>query len=169
MDAENYRNDRATLRQLLAGFEYVMLTSRAADGALDSRPLQILQIDAHCAIWFFTNAASCKIEEIGREPRVSVACADPARKIFASINGTAEIVVDRRKLEELWTPAQKIFFPLGRDDPSLRILRITPLTARYWDGNEAMAGMLLKFGKAVLRGEASDLGSSEQFDLSGDC
>lgn len=168
MDAEKDQNDRTTLRRLLATFEYAMLTSRAADGALDSRPLQILQIDADCAIWFFTNATSCKIEEVGREPRVSLACADPARKIFASISGTAEIVVDRSKVEELWSPAQKIFFPLGPEDPSLRILRITPLTARYWDGNESMVGMLLKFGKALLRGEASDLGSSEQFDLSDD-
>ena len=44
-------------------------------------------------------------------------------------------------------------------------LKITPLTARYWDGNESPFGLLLKFGKAVLRHEASDLGESRDIDL----
>jgi general stress protein 26 len=168
MDAGNATNHRDTLRRLLADFEYAMLTSRALDGALDSRPVQILQVDAECVIWFFTNAASAKVEEIRDEPRVVLACADTARKIFVAVAGVAEIIVDRRKIEELWTPAQTVFFPEGRDDPSLRLLKITPTSARHWDGNESTIGMLLKFGKAVLRGQASDLGRSDRFDLDED-
>ena len=154
-----------TLKRLVAGIDYAMLTSRARDGALDSRPVQVLQVDARATIWFFTNAASGKVDEIGVDARVNLAFADTSRKRFVSVAGTGEIIVDEQKIDELWTPAQTIFFPSGRDDPSLVLLKVTPTFARYWDGNESALGVLLKFGKAVLRGEASDLGVSGRLDL----
>jgi general stress protein 26 len=163
MDADT--NPVELLKQLLADIEFAMLTSRARDGALDSRPVQVLQIDADAAIWLFTNAASDKVDEIGCDAHVNLAFADTSRKRFASLAGNAEIIVDAHKIDELWTPAQTIFFPRGRADPSLVLLKVVPDSARYWDGNESALGMLLKFGKAVLRGEPSDLGSSGRVDL----
>lgn len=154
-----------TLKRLLAGIDYAMLTSRAHDGALDSRPVQVLQIDADAALWLFTNSASGKVEEVRADAHVNLAFADLARKRFVSVTGDAEIIADRKKVDELWTAAQTIFFPRGRDDPELTLLRIEPICARYWDGNETPLGMLLKFGKALLRGEASDLGASGRLDL----
>jgi len=61
MDAETNRNCE-TLRRWLAGFEYAMLTTRASDGELDSRPVQVLQVDGDCALWLFNNAASDKLQ-----------------------------------------------------------------------------------------------------------
>src|SRR5947208_2429639 len=102
MDAESTQRSRETLRRWLSGVEYVMLTCRSPDGALDSRPLQILQVDEDCVIWFFTNAASIKIEEIRREPHVNLTHADAARKIFVSLSATAEIMRDQQKIDALW-------------------------------------------------------------------
>ena len=153
------------LKSLVAGIEYAMLTSHARDGALDSRPVQVLQIDADAVFWFFTNVASDKVDEIRGDPQVNLAFADIARKRFVSVAGNAQFIVDQAKIDELWTPAQMIFFPLGRDDPSLALLKVVPDSARYWDGNESALGMLLKFGKAVLHGEPSDLGASGRLDM----
>jgi general stress protein 26 len=155
------------LQQLLAGVELVMLATRGRHGLPVSRPLQLLQVDAAGALWFFTSASSAKVAEIRADARVNVAYADPARKYFIAIAGEARIVVDRAKIDEMWTLAQTIFFPQGREDPSLVLLKVTPATARYWDGYESILGVLLKFGKAVLRNEASDLGHSGRIDLGG--
>jgi general stress protein 26 len=162
---ESRDHDRDTLRALLSGMEYAMLATRAADGALVSRPLQLLQVDAACMLWFFTSATSGKLEEIRTDARVNVAFADPSRKIFLSISGNASVIDDRAKAEALWSAAQKIFYPMGPDDPSLTLLCIVPHTAHYWDGNESTWGLLKKFGKAVLLREASDLGTSAQLDI----
>jgi general stress protein 26 len=150
---------------LLAGMEYALLTTHASDGALVSRPLQLLQADAACALWFFTSATSGKVDEIRADARVNVAFADPSKKIFLSISGNASIIDDRARAEALWSPAQQIFYPQGSDDPALTLLRIVPHTAYYWDGNESAWGLLKKFGKAVLLREASDLGTSAQLDV----
>jgi general stress protein 26 len=158
-------HDRDSLRELLTDIEYATLTTRTRDGGLASRPLQTMQVDDAGAIWFFTSSSSGKIDDIRFDEHVSLVYADPARKIFVSLTGRAEVIVDRAKVDELWKLGQTIFFPQGRDDPSLVLLKITPLTARYWDGNESPFGLLLKFGKAVLRHEASDLGESRDIDL----
>jgi general stress protein 26 len=163
MDADT--NPVELLKRLLEDIEYAMLTSRARDGALDSRPVQVLQIDADAAIWFFTNAASGKVEEISADAHVNLAFADTSHKRFVSVAGNAEIIADPQKIDELWTPSQTVFFPRGRSDPSLALLKVAPGSARYWNGNESALGMLLKFGKAVLRREASDLGVSGRLDL----
>jgi general stress protein 26 len=165
MDADTRQHE---ILALLADIEYAMLTTRSRDGSFNCRPLQTLQIDAHARFWFFTNTSSDKCADIRNDPRVNLAYADPARKIFVAILGQAELVVDRAKINELWTPAQLVFFPRGRDDPTLTLLKITPDSARYWDGNESPVGLLLKFGKAVLRGKPSDLGHSGHLDLDGD-
>ena len=156
---------RARLRDLLMSIEYAMFTTRSRNGELISRPLQTLQVDDDGAIWFFTSAASSKVDDVGCDARVNLAYAAPARKAFVAVTGTAQLVVDRAKIAELWKPAQTIFFPLGRDDPTLVLLKVTPDTARWWDGRESMLGRLLKFGRAVLRHEASDLGHCEDIDV----
>jgi len=162
---EEHADDRQALRALLIDMEYALLTTHAADGALVSRPLQLLQVDDACTLWFFTSASSAKVEEISRDARVNIAFADPSAKRFLSISGRGEVRADRTKADELWSAAQTIFYPHGRDDPSLALLRVRPESAHYWDGNESAWGLLKKFGKAMLLREASDLGSSAQLDF----
>lgn len=164
-DVNDARGEQRELRDLLRGIEYAMLTTHAADGMLAGRPLQVLQVDEGGAIWFFTSVASAKVGEIRRDARVSLACSDTRGKFFVAIAGRAEIVVDRSKVDELWSVAQRVFFPQGRDDPSLVLIKVTPASGRYWDGNESALGLLLKFGKAVMRSEASDIGTHGTLDL----
>lgn len=156
------------LHELLRGMEYGLLTTHQCDGALTSRPLQLLEIDAAGTLWFFTSVASAKADELRRDARVNLSFADPSARAFVSISGHAEILVDRARAAALWRVGQKVFFPLGADDPALGLLKVVPQAARYWDGNESVLGLLLKYGKAVLRSEASDLGSSGEVALSGD-
>lgn len=154
------------LRRQIEAIEYCMLTSRARDG-LSTRPLQTLGMDDDATLWFFTARDSEKVREIRIDPRVCIAYADTGRRVFIALSGKAAIVDDRARATALWRPAQRIFFPLGPDDPELVLLRVVPDAATVWDGNEPLLGMLRKFGKAMLRGEASDLGTVDQVALPG--
>jgi len=165
-DAANSGNPVA-LRRIAAQFEFAMLTTVRSDGFLVGRPLQVLQIDAADAVWFFTSAASDKVGDIGCDAHVGLAFSDPQRKIFIDVSGVAEILVDRAKIDELWRPAQLIFFPGGREDASLALLRVTPHAGRYWNGNESVLGLVLKWSRALIRRERSDLGRCVNLDLAG--
>jgi len=144
-----------------------MLTTHARNG-LSNRPLQTLGMDDDATLWFFTAQGSDKVREIRIDPRVCIAYADTGRRVFVALTGHAAIVDDRARAAALWRPAQRVFFPLGPDDPELTLLRVVPDGATVWDGNEPLLGMIRKYGKAVLRGESSDLGTVNEIALPGD-
>ena len=157
--------DLARFKQILAPLRYGMLTTRALGGGLASRPLQSMQIDNDGSIWFFTSSESQKVRELRENAEVNLCYADIHSKVFVSIIGNAELIVDPRKAGSLWELTQTIFFPGGPDDPSLVLIRVVPHNVRTWDGNESALGVVLKLGKALVRGEASDLGESKDLCL----
>jgi general stress protein 26 len=54
-------------------------------------------------------------------------------KDFVSVTGTARLVDDRALVDRLWSDTWKVWFPRGKDDPSLRILVVDATEAAYWD------------------------------------
>ena len=74
---------------------------------------------------------SLKVMEVGREHHVCVAYANPDDQIYVSVSGAAQISRDRQKIEELWNPAYKAWFPKGsktRMSRSCLWIRIKPST-----------------------------------------
>jgi general stress protein 26 len=52
--------------------------------------------------------------------------ADPDRQRYVSVAGRAWLLRDRAKIDELWSPLYKAWFPDGKDDPELALLRSIP-------------------------------------------
>lgn len=158
--------DLRKLGDLLDGIEVAMLTTRAADGSLVSRPLQTLALDGNGELVFFTAAGSGKIGELEADPDVNLAYAHPASHRYVSVRGRARVSRDRAAIDELWSVTQAIFFPGGKDDPNLVVLRVRVRDAAYWEpaGNFVMRA--LDFARGMLDDEPSDLG--RQGKLRGD-
>ena len=64
---------------------------------------------------------------------VQLVFSDPIKSSYLIVNGVAEIVVDRHKIEELWSPAIKIWFEKGKEDPNISLIKVKTQTAFYWD------------------------------------
>ncbi|WP_231510307.1 pyridoxamine 5'-phosphate oxidase family protein [Fischerella sp. PCC 9605] len=71
--------------------------------------------------------------EINRNHHVNVSYAAPDKQRYVSLCGTAELVRDRQKLEELWQPQLKAWFPKGIDEPDIALLKVSVEKAEYWD------------------------------------
>ena len=82
-----------------------------------------------------------------------------------SVSGTAEIVADRAKIDELWSPAMKLFFPEGKDDPNLRLIHVHAESAEYWDGPGTLLGKALSFVLSAVQDEPARLGDNGFVDL----
>ena len=79
------------------------------DGAT-FRPMSAQEVDKDGNIWFFSGKDSDKNLEIQKDNLVQLVFSDPSQSSYLIVNGMAEIVVDRHKIEELWSPAIKIWF-----------------------------------------------------------
>jgi len=159
-------NDLEKLRELVKDIDFCMMTTVDERGDLHSRPMSSNgDIDADGDIWFFTNASSHKVSEIEKLPKVNVSFADPDNQRYISVSGTAELVLDRAKIDELWRPQFKIWFPEGKDDPEVALLRVRLEKAEYWDSPSSTIGYALSFVSSLVTGKQPDLGENRKVDL----
>ena len=112
------KNSIEKIRKLTEDIDFCMLTTIDA-GHMRSRPMSTQQTEFDGDLWFFTDDNTHKIDEIAKDSRVCAAYAKPASDTYVSISGRAEVVKDRAKMEELWSPILKAWFPDGLEDPHL--------------------------------------------------
>jgi len=153
------------LKGLLESIDFAMLTTIADGGRLRSRPMSTQEMDENGDLWFFTSDRTHKIEEIEADNRVNVAYSQPDDNTYISVFGRAEVVKDRQKIEDLWNPVYKAWFPDGLDDPALCLLKVSVEEAEYWDSSNSKVVQVVGFVKALATGERADGGDYGRIQL----
>ena len=152
------------LKGLLEGIDFTMFTT-VANGKLHSRPMSTQEMDENGDLWFFTSDETHKVEEIEKDDRVLVAYSDPDDQTYVSVFGRAKLSKDREKIEELWNPVHKAWFPEGVDDPHLALLKITVEEAEYWDAPNSKLVQIAGFVKALVTGQEAEGGDYGKIKL----
>ena len=152
------------LYELLKNFSTAMLISHRPDGNLHSRPMAIAELQPGAHAYFVTDASSPKVSEIRKDPRVHVTFQGSSG--YASLSGTAAVVSDRALIERLWTEAWRVWFPNGKDDPNIVLLRVDPTVGEYWD-NRTPAGISYLFEglKAYLQGRRPEIDDAQHAEV----
>ena len=162
----NREDDLQKIRELIKDIDFCMLTTVDENGDLHSRPMSSNgDVDRDGDIWFFTNASSHKVSEIEKLPKVNVSFADPDNQRYISVSGTAQLVRDRAKIDELWKPEFKIWFPEGKGDPEIALLRVNLEKAEYWDSPSSTIGFMLSFVSSIVTGKEPDMGENRKVDF----
>jgi general stress protein 26 len=152
------------LKELIEEIDFAMLTTLSGD-KLHSRPMSTQQVEFDGDLWFFTSDQTHKVEEIERDNRVNIAYSKPESNTYISVSGRASLVKDRAKIEELWNPIHKPWFPKGLDDPHLALLKITVEEAEYWDSSSSTLVQIAGFIKALATGQEADGGDHGKIKL----
>ncbi len=148
-------------------YEKYFSTTVESDKSLRSRPMASRQADKwDGTLWFFTKKSSPKVEEVQQNlDQVNVSYSDPNKMSFVSVSGKAELVDDKTKLKELWSPYLKVFFPQGLDDPDLTLMKITANYGEYWDSPSSKMVQLYAMAKAAATKNPKALGENEKVDI----
>jgi general stress protein 26 len=72
---------------------------------------------------------------------------------------------DVAKIRELWSTEAQAWWPKGPADPDVRVLRVVPDSAEYWDTRGNSMIVALKLAAARLSGNPPDLGENEKVRL----
>ncbi len=143
-------NEAATDKvwELIKDIHIAMLTTADSSGALYSRPMATQQASFTGDLWFLTGQHSGKVEEIQHDAHVNLTYTDAKNSSFVSVAGRAEISKDRAKIEELWNPLYKAWFPEGVNDPEVRVLKVRVDGAEYW---EAPSSAIVRYFRILKR------------------
>ena len=86
--------------KLVENIPVAMLTTSDDDGALASRPMTALEMDAQGALWFFTDVQSSKVDHLRA---VNLSFTDRDQGAYVSLSGHGEIDTDRAHIHSLWS------------------------------------------------------------------
>lgn len=140
------------LKEMATDIQFCMFCTIGYTGTISSRPMTTNEVDEDGNIWFFTNKLSEVSIEADQKNNVCLAYACPSTNDYLSVTGTASIVLDKTKIRELWKPGNKVWFPLGVDDPELALIKVSPVNAEYWDSSANKMVILFSMVKAAITG-----------------
>lgn len=149
---------------LIKDIRFAMLTTAAPDGSLHSRPMATQKTDFDGDVWFLTRNDTAKVIDIEQDAHVSLTYAD-GKQTFVALTGRAQVSRDQTKIDELWNSLYMAWFPQGKEDPEIRVLRVAIDFAEYWDApSNAMVRNFQILMAAVTAGSTS-VGKNEAVNL----
>jgi general stress protein 26 len=145
--------------ELMQKISFAMLVTRDGE-KLRARPMHAHLDRATNAIYFLADARRHKDEEIARDPNVNLSFADAGSQKYVSVSGTAAISNDRAKIKELFSTAAKAWWS-NAEDPDIRVLKVTPEEAEYWDSPGSVIAYV-KMAAAAVTGNRPNLGDNRK-------
>lgn len=148
--------------ELVEKIGFCMLATRDGED-IRARPMAAHAEQDENAIYFLTDVGSHKDDEVSRRPRVCLAFADSKGQKYVSVSGAAEVSNDRERIKELWSTPAKAWWD-NPDDPSIRVLKVTPDFAEYWD-SPGTAISYVKMFAAAVSSTRPDMGENAKVNL----
>jgi general stress protein 26 len=124
--------ERQHFISLLRKFRSAMLVTCSSDCQFHARPMAIAEVEEDGCLWFITVADTAKVHEIEGDSHAALT-AQGGEGTYLSLNGRATLVDDPAKIADLWKESFLAWFPGGKNDPSLELIRVRPERGEYWD------------------------------------
>ena len=149
--------------------EVAMLTTRRADGHLESRPMANQKRASGADLWFVSCEGTAKLADIERDPHINLAYYKDRTREWVSVSGIARLSRDRSKIHELYAPDWKAWFPKGDDprhgtpdDPRFVLIGVDIHSAVFLEVNKPMPVVLFEVAKGMVTGSTPDVGETHR-------
>ena len=143
----------------------MVVTHQGPRDELRARPMAAHPVREDNAIYFLTDADSGKVGEIKENSSVCLAFADTKTQNYVSVTGRARLSNDRARIKQFWSITDKAFWK-DENDPAIRLLRVEPHEAEYWQGSAALV-TYVKMIVARLTDRKPNLHGNEKVALPG--
>jgi general stress protein 26 len=86
-------------------------------------------------------------------------------KLYACLGGLIRPDPDRERMDRYWNPVVAAWYPEGKDDPRLTLLRLDARDAEVWITEAGPARFAWEIAKANATREQPDLGGRTTLNL----
>lgn len=115
-------------KRLLKSGSTVFLVTVGEDGQPDARAMATVQNEGLKTIWMLTGKSSDKHRELSRNPRCLIYATDledTQSYLELRLWGEMELLDDAASRAQAWREDYLHYFPGGKDDPELCVLKFT--------------------------------------------
>jgi len=148
----NNKAERQRVRQVIAQTSVAMFVTLDDHGDHQGRPMLPLLVDNDPHIYLLTRQSSRKVTHVEARPQVGLMIS--AADSYFSIVGRADISRDAQLIGRLWHPSYRAWFPGGRDDREVTVLRVSVDRIDYWEPPRSRFVRVFQAARAVLTGRA---------------
>jgi general stress protein 26 len=152
-----------TIGGIIKGVKFAMMTFVTDEGHLHSQPMTTQDAEFGGDVWFIGSKTSDLVSSLRSRPQVNLGYSEQS-KGWVSIDGQAQLITDQAKLDELWSDLYKAYFPEGKTDPDIQLIKVEADGAHYWESNGRLSSMF-QMAKAALTGTQPDHGESATVKL----
>ncbi len=114
------------VQDTLASVEFCFFITLNASGQPNTRLMQPFAPDADLTLWLGTSPASRKVQDIRRDPRVTLAFHHAPAVAYVTLHGLAEVITDIQARQQRWREDWRAFFPDGPTGDDYVLLRCVP-------------------------------------------
>lgn len=155
-------DDREKFWDMIEDHHACMLVTHAPGGALHARPMHAIPERGDREILFFTKVAGGKSHEIASSNEVCLTFMSHKKNDFIAVQGTAELTTDRALIEKHWNSMVKAWFPEGKDDPSVGMIRVKVRAGEFWDSSSSDIANMMRMMTAAAAGKRPDMGENKK-------
>ena len=123
-----------------------------------ARPMAAQAEGDNGPLWFFTSTENGIVQKLAAGNRATATFVDKGHNLFATLYGNLSLDKESATIDRLWNPFVAAWYPGGRSDPKLRLLRLDADSAEIWLNESSLfAGLKMLLGadpKADNKGKA---------------
>lgn len=145
--------------------EIAMMTTRRADGHLQSRAMATQRRASGADLWFVTTEGTPKLRDLDFDQHVNLSYYKDGTREWISVSGLATVTKDRQKIHELYAPDWNIWFPKEgdprhgtKDDPRMVLIGVRVHAAMFLEVNKPQPVVLFEIVKGWVTGTEPQLG-----------
>ena len=158
-------SDLTRLFEHINDIEIAMMTTRRADGHLQSRAMATQRRAAGADLWFVTMDGTSKLADLASDPHVCLSYYKDRTREWISVSGIASVSRDRNTIRELYAPDWKAWFENEGDprhgtpdDPRMVLIGVDVHAAAFLEVNKPQPVVLFEVVKGFVTGKAPDIG-----------
>ena len=152
----------AKVWEMMEKIGFCMFSSRDGED-IRSRPMAAYVEREEGRVCFLTHAPHHKDEGVEAFPHVNPPFSDASGHSYVAVTRRAALSDDRDKNRALFNIPAKAWWD-SPDDPSIRLISVTPKDAQYWDSPGTVRAYV-KMAAAAVSSSKPEMGENEKVDM----
>jgi general stress protein 26 len=130
----------AAATDIIQKAHYCTFITIGEDGQPQARIVDPLAPDVAFTIWIATNPLTRKVDQLRRNPRVTLSCFDSASSSYVTVLGRGELVSDVAEKQRHWKADWSQIYPNGARGTDVVLIRVTPSRLEIVSESRGMIG-----------------------------
>lgn len=147
---------------------YGMLGLVGRSPAQHFQPMAAFCEPEHGRIWFFTRTDTDLARATGQGGAAMFIVQAKDQGFQACVGGRLVQQLDTARMDRYWNPVVSAWYPEGKDDPRLALLRLDVRDAQVWLSETNPAAFAFQIARANITHREPDVGESAALNLSRD-